>query len=113
MFTLIEDFVIPDPIEIGIYMADDRYWVNCNDLFFWGCADSEEITEDNILDLSNALEECEALGCRNEGFGLFVARRRGMRPQGAAYPSKPELVALYDACGPKRETGLGNPEPQP
>lgn len=41
---------------------------------------------------------------------LFAARVRGMRPQGAAYTFyPPETWPLFDACGPEREIGFGNP----
>lgn len=41
---------------------------------------------------------------------LFAARVRGMRPQGACYKGYPkDLWPLFDACGPERETGMGNP----
>lgn len=41
---------------------------------------------------------------------LFCARVRGERPQGACYSRYPqELWPLFDAVGPERETGLGNP----
>jgi hypothetical protein len=41
---------------------------------------------------------------------LFAARVRGVRPQGASYSLYPRATwPLFDACGPKRETGLGNP----
>lgn len=41
---------------------------------------------------------------------LFAARVREMRPQGACYKGYPkDLWPLFDACGPERETGMGNP----
>lgn len=41
---------------------------------------------------------------------LFACRSRKMRPQGACYPDDhPELWPLFDACGPEREVGMGNP----
>lgn len=45
---------------------------------------------------------------------LFAARMRKMRPQGASYSLYPPSIwPLFDACGSVRETGLGNPQPQP
>lgn len=52
---------------------------------------------------------------RNEFYGsyaldLYSCRIEGMRPQGAVYRhNKKELWPLFDACGPEREVGLGNP----
>lgn len=41
---------------------------------------------------------------------LFSARSRGMRPQGAYYKLFPrDTWELFDACGPEREVGVGNP----
>jgi hypothetical protein len=42
---------------------------------------------------------------------LFVARVRNMRPQGAAYKVRypEEIWGLFNAAGPEREVGLGNP----
>lgn len=42
---------------------------------------------------------------------LFCARVRGERPQGAAYKVRypEELWPLFDAAGPEREVGFGNP----
>ncbi|UDL15984.1 hypothetical protein QEH42_gp234 [Microbacterium phage Pumpernickel] len=41
---------------------------------------------------------------------LFAAKSRKMRPQGAYYKSIPENIwHLFDACGPEREVGMGNP----
>lgn len=43
--------------------------VNCNDLFYWGCADSEDIT----------IEELPALA--REGSTLWCCKKRNLRPQ--------------------------------
>lgn len=34
---------------------------------------------------------------------------RKERPQGACYPSNKDLWPLFDACGPEKPTGFGNP----
>lgn len=94
------------------------FFLNCNDLFAWGSADAEDITPDNIERLEKAIEECEAIDSDDGamiGCDLFVCRERGMRPQGACYPQGggyPEdrrFWPLFDACGPEREVGIGNP----
>lgn len=87
-------------------------FVNCSDLFDWGSADCEEVTPENFPMLVQAIEDAEKAvkygGIR--GDDLFCARVRGCRPQGAAYTFiRPELWPLFDACGPERETGVGNP----
>ena len=109
--------------------APATFWVNCNDLFFWGCADCEDITPENfpmllrtvnevaaILDVSDpmvgdigTMEEFKAQREAWKEVGayaadLWCARARGMRPQKPCYQRYPEeLVPLFDACGPERE----------
>jgi hypothetical protein len=92
---------------------------DCSDCFCWGCADAEEITPENVELYRQTLEECEQLKCV-KGYAsvfsdeLFAARVRKMRPQGASYHLyPPEMWPLFDACGPERITGMGNPKEQP
>lgn len=79
----------------------------CNDLFCWGCADGEEILLSDLPDIRQACEESE-----EHGGLLWCARKRKMRPQGAYYKHFGKDAALFDACGPRRETGMGNPQDQ-
>ncbi len=73
-------------------------FVNCNDLFYWGCADAEEITEENIGLLEEALVVDNTYGA-----DLFCARSRKMRPQQPCYKGySEEIKKLFDACGPER-----------
>lgn len=85
--------------------APITFFINCNDLFFWACADCETITPENLPILAQAYEDSEYLGA-----ALFCARVRKMRPQGAwySYCDRKEWP-LFDACGPEREKGFGNP----
>lgn len=87
--------------------------VNCSDVFMWGSSDSEVITSANIDLLESTFAECEAkFGKYNAIYAgeLFCARMRKMRPQGAWYAGvDPEWFDLFNACGPERETGFGNP----
>lgn len=94
--------------------ADSRgdllWWVNdgqvsfaldSSDLFLWACADAEEITAENMHHLRESLEACRAI---DSGMwtSLAACRMRGSRPM----PFKnatPEMVALFDACGPERD----------
>lgn len=85
---------------------------NANDLFAWGSADGEDVTPENLPLLEQAINEClarDAITGAIYGCDLFAARVRKMRPQGAAYPDERSLWPLFDACGPERKTGLGNP----
>lgn len=105
--------------------APVTFFVNCNDLFYWACADCEQLTPENLPKLLDACVDCrKAMGCESYGSGidinwtkferfydaaswaplLLVARVRGMRPQRPYYKSIPEdLHALFDACGPERD----------
>lgn len=95
-----------------------QVFVGCNDVFAWAYADVEEITSENVDAFVKTFSECE------EKFGkynaihagdLFVARQRGLRPQGAYLnligkgPNGEEWVALFLQAGPAREVGMGNP----
>lgn len=94
----------PDGIEL---------WANVSDVFDWGSADAEAITPERLPALRQALvdlTEAHATGWIAE---LYAARIRGMRPQGASYPTSRAAQALFNACGPERTCGLGNPKPIP
>ena len=92
----------------GHRYAGEILCVNCNDLFFWGSADGETITEQDMPTFEAAVEDCG--GDLTVGALLWCARRRQQRPQGAYYSYfKKEHWHLFDACGPERETGFGNP----
>ncbi|MEV7140732.1 hypothetical protein [Streptomyces tauricus] len=91
---------------------------NVSDVFAWGGADSEPITPDTLAALEQAYADLKAVGGEDFLADLYAARQRGQRPQGAAYPSGTheawrQVSALYDACGPERELGIGNPKPAP
>lgn len=95
-----------------------RLWANCSDTFEWGGADSEEITPQMLSVLGVAYADLKQIDRGGWLAELYAARVRGMRPQGAAYPKPTEknaaqVAALFDACGPEREVGLGNPKPRP
>jgi hypothetical protein len=100
-----------------------KFYVNCSDVFFWGCADAEDLTEDNFQLFVDTYNECiEALkdsekneyAYLNWAPVLFCARSRKMRPQGAFYENMPEeLIPLFNECGEEREVNFGNPYTTP
>lgn len=96
---------------------DLNFYVGCNDIFFWGCADAEDIENQEDVDLlQQSIVDCEKLNTLNTVYAteLFCARKRKMRPQGACYPQEEtKLWPLFDACGEEREVGVGNPYPHP
>jgi len=92
-----------------------KLYANVSDVFFWGGADVEEITPETLSLLEQAYTDLKAVGAEEYTATLYAARIRKMRPQGAYYPSDAHeswrrVYALFDACGPERATGLGNPK---
>jgi hypothetical protein len=85
--------------------------VDCSDTFWWGTADSENVTEADLPELHRAV--ADARGCPGgEDLWpvLWCARKRGMRPMNAFYRSPPSaLAALFDAAGPARPPTLVAP----
>lgn len=107
--------------------------INCNDLFYWACADCEEVTPENLDVLEGALRDIQVFHDRwanylrenrdvskrahdseppyvstSDALLLFCCRVRKMRPQGAFYDAFPPGVdALFDAAGPEREAPGG------
>lgn len=106
--------------EIWWRWIDDEdltMFVQCSDVFEWACADAEEITDENIQSLEDTLAEVQSIVGRwdaHDAFVLWVARVREKRPQGAYYKHMDtRLHPLFDAAGPERPTGLGNPIAHP
>lgn len=87
-----------------------EFFINCNDVFYWGVADAEGIeSEEDVEDLRRACADADL-----DGPLLYCARRRGIRPQGAAYKILcKKNWPLFDSCGPERAPELGNPEARP
>lgn len=124
-------FVCDLPKDL-IYRRDGGVDVFCNDLFWWGCADSEDITIQNVDVYAKAISDMRAaLPRSNEkerdasekhvldwAGTLFAARVRQLQPQFACYPGvgTPEgaiISGLLDAVGPMRPTDMGNPYRHP
>ena len=109
--------------------APITFFVNCNDVFAWACADAEDITPESLPILKQSIEDVRSVldidrfdrdrewrianidRCHWMSFSieLFCSRMRKMRPQGACYPMFKELWPLFDACGSEREIDEGNP----
>lgn len=87
-----------------------RFAITCSDYFCWGCADAEDIYEDDIPLLEECFRDAKAVGDGYDAGELYCCRKRQMRPQGACYEYlNPKIQPLIDACGPYRESGIGNP----
>jgi hypothetical protein len=101
-------YTIQEIFDEQIAYKNDGYYIMCNDVFFWGAADLEEITEEFLPVFDRAVEDCG--GEIEFGALLYCARQRRMRPQGALYSFIPkDKWELFNACGPEREVGFGNP----
>jgi hypothetical protein len=97
------------------WVRDDgpHMYANVSDVFAWGGADAEDITPDTLPVLEQALADLKAIRQEHLVGELYAARIRKMRPQGAAYPAEAAAQALFNACGPERELGIGNPKQIP
>lgn len=123
-----------DLTECIWWRTDDEYkpvtfFVTCNDLFYWACADSEKLTPENLPMLTQAISDVRVADgvpldfddkrpvlpeymkqhwnnwyhSGSLGAELFCARVRKMRPQQPCYKTwSPAVKALFDACGPER-----------
>lgn len=104
------------------WTSELKFFVNCNDMFWWACSDLEVITPENFETFKQSFNDTvTALEHGSNKYSyfewapmLFCARVRGMRPQGAVYKNMPiELYDLFNKCGPEREVDFGNPYTTP
>ena len=110
LLKLVAEHELTDYIK---WNTDLEFYVTCSDFFFWGCADAEDITSQEDVDLFE--QAITDVGCEQTYVtDLYCAKKRKMRPQGACYEFIPKhLWCLYDACGPEREVDIVNPKPRP
>ena len=112
VFKLFDEYECQDLLDWWFDEGEMFTGIDVSDFFAWGCAEWEEITEDNFDRLKSVFQELE----NNYEFltpyapKLFVAREYKCRPQGAAYFQNETINKLLDECGPPREVGLGNPK---
>jgi hypothetical protein len=117
VLALFDDGTEPLWWRVDGQYAPITFLINCNDLFYWACADSETVTPANIGDLEQAFADAKAidpfLGTCDASL-LFCARNRKMRPQGKFYEAIQEkLWPLFDACGPERSLKEFGNTPRP
>lgn len=102
-----------------IWTEDLAVAVDVSDLFYWACADAEDITEENLPMLRQAIEDVEAVDSNRNYYAamLFAARVRNLRPQGKFISDyvrgrddeqTEQLKALFLAL-PERPVDIGNP----
>lgn len=83
------------------------FYLMCSDVFMWGCSDAEALANSEDLKL---YKQCQTEINDYKAVWLYCSRKRKMRPQGAFYKYfSEEQAKLFDACGPVRVIGFGNP----
>jgi len=92
-----------------------NFYVFCNDIFYWGAADTEDVKDSNdLILLRNACIDIENIDDNivdEYGPFLYCARKRKMRPQNAWYNITPrQMHYLFDNCGEERENNILNPK---
>lgn len=99
--------------EVDDFKVD--LFVVANDILYWGCTDIVDITPETFPVLKECVEDLLKIKPWAIVYltSLFTCRVNKCRPQGAAYPKHEILWDLFDACGPEREVGLGNPKKHP
>jgi hypothetical protein len=116
-FRLTDEYELYDSWYWRVIDGKVTLYANCGDVFDWGSADLEDITPENISVLEQSMKDLYETECSANvvyAASLFCARVRKLRPQGAYYKYlKPPVIALFDACGPLRPVGMGNPYPHP
>ena len=108
--------LIPDGLTWRVKDGAVSFGANCSDVFYWGTADVEDITPEDLGLLDECLTDLMAVDAPYLLPELFCARRRGMRPQTPfgrkydrhtqQYPEdtmSPKVRALFDAAGPVRD----------
>jgi hypothetical protein len=85
-------------------------YINMNDVFYWGCADSEQFNPEDIPAYKEAFEDCKAIKAKWVTSILWAARKQNLRPQGAYLSGlEPAERALFQSL-PSREIDLANPQ---
>ena len=96
------------PTEGEVFMS-----VDCSDVFYWGTADAERIEEadlDELIADFSAQSELQGTSYPEYFYMPWIARKRGIRPQGAMYKYLPDAVAKQiNAEVPEREVDVMNP----
>jgi hypothetical protein len=88
-----------------------KFYLLCNDMFWWGTADCEWIEIEDIPDLQKAYDDLKAADLDDVCMWcyapeLWISRKRGMRPQRPWWNREkiPQPVKdLFCAAGPERD----------
>ena len=85
-----------------------EFYILCNDMFWWGTADAEDVTAADVPELQRAYDDLDKFATDFTLYApeLWVARKRGMRPQTPWWDRErfPESVKqLFLDAGPPRD----------
>lgn len=96
--TEVEDALLNEDLSVSVDKDGNvKLKVLCNDVFYWGCSDWEEIKPEELKDLA------ECLKLTRFGTMLWVCKKRGMRPQIPWYDSFTDIEKeWFNVCGPER-----------
>lgn len=88
-----------------------RWFVNCNDVFWWGTADGEPVeTYQDWLLLQKCYDKCQLEDTQNQGDVLYATIKRNLRPQGGWFTFIPKrLWHHFLIAAPERKTDVANP----
>jgi hypothetical protein len=122
---------LSEDVPADLALSDSGPTILVNDVFAWGCADCEPLTQGNIAEYERAISDLRAAlpfdeaneddsekAVRSWAGTLFAARRRKLQPQFACYPNvstvQGRIVAgMLDSVGPMRPVDIGNPYRHP
>ena len=103
-FALFSDLDANDGLMWRFDDGKPVFLVNCSDVFYWACADAQEITPENLHILELAIRDCKAVDEVHEAPHLFCARVRQMRPQRPVLETiDAKVLPLFLAAGPERD----------
>lgn len=99
----IEEYLLNETLSLHVRDNKVSLYVNCNDLFYWACADAEPFEMTDLPDLKQAI-----IDSPNHGVSLWCCRKRGMRPQSPCYKNFSDSdKKFFDAAGPERKDNGG------
>lgn len=110
VYRIVRDLLIGCDEEVFWFRRKDgviHAGVNCNDLFYWACADTEIIEPEDIDEAVALCKEADALGLYN-GLTVWACKKRGQRPQKPYTDQmKPGLLAFLDKHVPETDETRG------
>lgn len=86
--------------EFWTYACEDdiSIYINMNDFFYWGTADGEDFTVDDIPKAKQAIADCRAIEIKDTclyevyGMDLWACRKREQLPQDPVLAKYPEVI---------------------